>query len=540
MAQESYQLAYKIGDEEHVCVLDVPEVTMGRGPECTLQLPDYSISRQHAKVVEKDGEYIAVDLGSRNGTRVNGARITQVNLSDGDELVLGKFPLHFRKTLREKVVLREGKPLEEGGGTIIRHVSDIQDILAEAPPSAPSAAVAAPSGDIAKIEKSNRILLALSKIARNLMTTKSLDDLLPTIMDLIFEHIPAERGYLLLREEDGGDLVPKVVKYREDRHRSDDDGNLTISKTIVQKVLEEKVALYSLDAGKEFAGAQSIAAAKIRSFMSAPLWNQDRVIGVVHLDSTNLQQFTPSELDMLSAIANYAAVGIEQSRLNRRIQETQKAKAKLERYHSANVIKRILSTTGETSSANISLEVQEMDCSILFADVVGFTSMSEKMEPRQVALLLNDFFSRMTDIIFEYEGTLDKYIGDEIMAVFGAPIPYADHALRAIRAALAMRRAQTEANESRVSEARLSIRTGVNSGRVVAGDIGSLKRMDYTVLGSPVNVASRLVKATKEADKIIIGKSTYDLIKDHFKTASLGTAQLKGLTEEMEIYEVLD
>ncbi len=328
------------------------------------------------------------------------------------------------------------------------------------------------------------------------------------------------------------------MKYRDESHKG--DGSVTISKTIVQKILEEKVALYSLDAGKEFAGAQSIAAAKIRSFMSAPLWNQDRVIGVVHLDSTNLQQFTPAELDMLSAIANYAAVGIEQSRLNRRIQEAQKAKAKLERYHSANVIKRILSTTGETSSANISLEVQEMDCSILFADVVGFTSMSEKMEPRQVALLLNDFFSRMTDIIFEYEGTLDKYIGDEIMAVFGAPIPYADHAIRAVRAALAMRKVQEEANEKRVNEARLRIRTGINSGRVVAGDIGSLKRMDYTVLGSPVNMASRLVKATAEANKIIIGKETYGLIKDHFKTASLGTAKLRGLTEESEIYEVLD
>ena len=538
MHEEAYQLVYRIGDEEHSRLLDGPELVMGRGPECHLQLPDYSISRQHAKVVAKDGEFIAVDLGSRNGTRVNGARITQFNLSDGDELVLGKFPLHFRRALEEKVVLSEGRPLEEGGGTIIRSVSELQDILGDAPSKRPSATIAAPQEELAKIEKSNRILLALSKMGRDLMGTKSLDDLLPKIMDLIFEHIPAERGYLLLREEDGNDLVPKLVKYRDEKHKG--DGDITISKTIVDKVLEEKVALYSLDAGKEFAGAESIAAAKIRSFMSAPLWNQDRVIGVVHLDSTNLQQFTPRELDMLVAIANYAAMGIEQSRLNKRIQETQKAKAKLERYHSANVIKRILSTTGETSSANISLEVQEMDCSIVFADVVGFTTMSEKMEPRQVALVLNDFFSRMTDIIFDYEGTLDKYIGDEIMAVFGAPIPYADHAIRAVKAAISMRKAQKEANANRVDEARLLIRTGINSGRVVAGDIGSLKRMDYTVLGSPVNVASRLVKATQDSDKIIIGQPTYELIKEHFRTASLGTAQLKGLTEEMPIYEVLD
>jgi adenylate cyclase len=166
--------------------------------------------------------------------------------------------------------------------------------------------------------------------------------------------------------------------------------------------------------------------------------------------------------------------------------------------------------------------------------------MSEHMEPRQVALVLNDFFSRMTDIIFEYEGTLDKYIGDEIMAIFGAPIPYSDHAVRAIRAALAMRRAQEEANRVRVPEARLSFRAGVNSGRVVAGDIGSIKRMEYTVLGDPVNVASRLVKATPDSGKIIIGQPTYELVKETFKIAALGSVALKGRKGMMPIYEVLD
>jgi adenylate cyclase len=152
--------------------------------------------------------------------------------------------------------------------------------------------------------------------------------------------------------------------------------------------------------------------------------------------------------------------------------------------------------------------VQDLDCLIHFADVVGFTSMSEHMEPRQVALVLNDFFSRMTDIIFQYEGTLDKYIGDEIMAIFGAPISCSDHATRAVQAAQAMRLAQEEANRSRIPEARLAFRAGVNSGHVVAGDIGSIKRMEYTVLGNAVNVASRLVKASPDPGKIIIGQPT--------------------------------
>lgn len=545
MSSEVYQLAYKVGDDERIEVLDRDETVLGRGPDCHIQLTDYSISRHHAKVVRKEDDFVLVDLNSRNGSRVNGATITQAALSDGDEIILGKFPVHFRRALKDKVVLSEGKPIEEAGATVIRSVSELQQLVpglldkkGEKKDAPIPGTVVEPVKDLASIEKSNRILLALSHMGREMIGSKDVDDVLEKIMDLIFEHIPAERGYLILRDEDGKDLVPKMVKHRKEEDSGKD--SITISKTIVDKILKEKVALYSLDAGTDFAGAASIAAAKIRSFMCAPLWNQDRVIGVVHLDSTNLSQFNPSDLDLLSAISNYAAVAIEQARLGRRIQEEKKAKAKLERYHSAAVIKRILASTGDASSAQISLDVQEVDCSILFADVVGFTAMSEHMEPRQVALVLNDFFSRMTDKIFEYEGTLDKYIGDEIMAIFGAPIPHGDHAVRAIRATLAMRQAQKEVNQNRVPEARLQFRVGINSGRVVAGDIGSVKRMDYTVLGNAVNVASRLVKATPDPGKIIIGGPTYELVKDQFKIESLGKVALKGLREKMEVYEVLE
>ncbi len=541
MAGEDYQLVYKIGGEERSIALDRPEIVMGRGPECQLQLTDPGISRQHAKVNKSGEDFVCIDLNSRNGTRVNGARITQVVLSDGDEITLGKFPLHFRRRLSEKIVVSEGRPILEGGATVIRSVAELQDLMPGLLGPGSAAAVpkvgAAAAADAASIEKSNRILLALGQLAKDLITTQSQEDMLDKIMSLIFEHIPAERGFLMLVEEEGRELVPKIVKHRDEKATGQQ--GVTVSRTIVDRVLKDKVAIYSLDAGTEFGGKESIVAAKIRSFMCAPLWNQDRVIGLVQLDSSNLSHFSPRELDLLSAIANYAAVGIEQARLNRRIQEEQKAKAKLERYHSAAVVKRILST-GDSSSAGFTLDVQELDCSILFADVVGFTSMSEHMEPRQVALVLNDFFSRMTDIIFQYEGTLDKYIGDEIMAIFGAPIPYGDHATRAIKAAQAMRLAQEEANRSRVPEARLAFRAGVNSGHVVAGDIGSIKRMDYTVLGNAVNVASRLVKATPDPGKIIIGQPTYELVKDHFNIAALGSVKLKGLRQEMLIYEILD
>ena len=538
-----YQLVYKIEGEERSIALDRPEIVMGRGPQCQLMLTDQGISRQHAKVSKYGEDFVCIDLNSHNGTTVNGVRITQVVLSDGDEITLGKFPLHFRRRLSEKIVVDEGRPIIEGNATVIRSVTELQDLMpgllrsgaATAVPKAGTASAAV--RDAASIEKSNRILLALGQLAKDLITTQSQEDMLDKIMSLILEHIPAERGFLMLVEEGGRELVPKIVKHRDE----DVTGTraVTVSRTIVDRVLKDKVAIYSVDAGTDFGGKHSIVAARIRSCLCAPLWNQDRVIGLVQLDSSNLSHFSPSELDLLSAIANYAAVGIEQARLNRRLQEEQKAKSKLERYHSAAVVERILAT-GDSSTAGVTLDVQDLDCSILFADIVGFTSMSEHMEPRQVALVLNDFFSRMTDIIFQYEGTLDKYIGDEIMAIFGAPIPCSDHATRAVKAAQAMRLAQEEANRSRVPEARLAFRAGINSGRVVAGDIGSIKRMEYTVLGNAVNVASRLVKTSPDPGKIIIGQPTYELVKEHFNIAALGSVKLKGLRDEMLIYEILD
>jgi adenylate cyclase len=183
-------------------------------------------------------------------------------------------------------------------------------------------------------------------------------------------------------------------------------------------------------------------------------------------------------------------------------------------------------------------EVKEV--TILFADIVGFTSMSETMSPAAVALVLNDYLSRMTDVIFKWEGTLDKYIGDAIMAVFGAPLDMPDHASRAISAALEMRERLEEFNAERSKEGPLlRIRMGINTGKAVAGEIGSINKKEYTVLGDTVNTASRLESSVAKPGMIVIGENTYLAVKDQFVVNSLGKAKLKGKAVEVPVYEVL-
>jgi len=175
---------------------------------------------------------------------------------------------------------------------------------------------------------------------------------------------------------------------------------------------------------------------------------------------------------------------------------------------------------------------------VLFCDIVGFTSMTERLTAAEVADFLNTFFDRMTRAIFGYKGSVNKYIGDAIMAIFGAPIPMGNHSEQAVRAALAMQAEVAAIQETLPPDRRFQIRIGVNSGRVVVGNIGSAQRMEFTVLGDPVNVAQRLESICKPG-KVYVGEETYLGTRDLFEYKDLGDVSLKGKQKQIRVYEVV-
>jgi adenylate cyclase len=180
---------------------------------------------------------------------------------------------------------------------------------------------------------------------------------------------------------------------------------------------------------------------------------------------------------------------------------------------------------------------------VLFSDIRNFTTLSEQCEAEEVVKLLNDYFTRMLDPVFRYEGTLDKFIGDAIMAVFGAPIEMENSAERAVQAALEMRRALRWYNEDRAGRGEPPIDNGIGitKGEAISGNIGSEQRMDYTVIGDTVNLASRLEGLTKEYDyKILINEGVYAEIKDKIPCVDLGFAHVKGKGGGVHIYGVPD
>lgn len=251
-----------------------------------------------------------------------------------------------------------------------------------------------------------------------------------------------------------------------------------------------------------------------------------------------LRAFDGFSVALLSALANHAAIALEQSRLVRRVRQEERHRAKLERYLARGVVDRILAS-GE-SSPGFSMQAEDAEVTVLFCDMAGFTSKSEGLPPQEVLLLLNRYFSHMTEVILEHEGTLDKYIGDCIMAVFGAPEAQADHARRAALAALGMRDAIRQMNEGQEDAAKVQFRIGMHSGKVVAGDVGHVTRRDWTVLGSTVNLASRMESAVAQKDQIALTGDTRALLRDEFELRPIVVAKLpKGISRDFKAFELV-
>ena len=534
-----YRLNYQDGEAPQTYTFTTGEVVIGRSPDCQIVLKDFGISRTHARIsVSEDGVRIT-DLKSKNGTQVNGTPVVEAPLKDGDKILLGKFLLTFSKALEGKVVLDEAKPLSEEAGTIIRSVGELSRLLA--PSEVPLAAAVADLKkipDVTEIQNSNRILKVLTKVAETLIAVRPVEEVLQQVMEIVFDHVPADRGFLMLADEVVGKLVPMVVKHRNPGGSG--EGKITVSKTITDRVMKDRVSILTSDAmvDPRFGAGDSIRFHGIRSAMCAPLWNKDQVIGIVHVDSPMLTNcFTLNDLDLLTALANYAAVAVERARLNQKIVAEEKKRERLGRFLSPQVTSRILATSDSQGAALGVPEVKEV--SILFADIVGFTTMSEKMSPSQVALVLNDYLSRMTEVIFKYEGTLDKYIGDAIMAVFGAPLDMPDHASRSIKVALEMQERLAEFNADHKEGPHLRIRIGINSGKAVAGEIGSVNKKEYTVLGDTVNIASRLESSVAKPGMLVIGENTHRMVAGQFECRSLGSFTLKGREREVSVFEVV-
>jgi len=506
---------------------------IGRDPNNDMVLGSKIVSRKHAQITRTKEGLTIVDLNSHNGTFVNGIQIKEAILRDGDEILIGGILILYEETIAADIHLSENDSPLDSKATIIRPLEDlaITGLLGREPQP-----IGRKDQRIEQLEKNNRNLITLYQLSEKLISSVSLRELLDIIIELIFRSIDADRGFLMLFDE-GRNLIPKAVKHRDSA--SNGDKKITISQTIVNRVIQDRVAILTSDAmvDPRFSEGQSIYLHGIRSAMCVPLWRERDIIGIIHLDSfRRTNQFTENDLELLMAFANHAAIGIEQARLNERILREMRVRSNLERFHSPDVVNTIMEESGEKGT--LSLKVEEKAATVLFIDIQNFTFLAERLSASEVASLLNEYFSIMTDIVFEYDGTLDKYMGDAIMATFGAPYSYGNDAEMAVLAALKMRRELKRLMSRKEEKNRFDVRIGINSGNVVAGYIGSMKRLQYSVLGEAVNVASYL-ESIAGRNEILIGEETFRQVKKLFPFEEAGKTRVKSGTREVRYYRVI-
>ncbi|HEV2720866.1 MAG TPA: adenylate/guanylate cyclase domain-containing protein [Thermoanaerobaculia bacterium] len=514
------------------------ELTVGRTEGNDLVLNHPSVSRRHARFDPRDDHWWIIDLKSTNGVKVNGNLVAEAQVNPGDKILIGSVQLELKRL--PSVNFTGESMFDNPSGTVIRRISDFNsefglDLAELEKPTAQRLPSDAGTREAVAVASREKIFQVLVQVAKVLLQSEDLESLLNTVMDIIFKYLPVERGLIILFDEHG-EPVPKLTRFIEGA----DGRDIPISRTILNMVAQQQVALMTSNALEDarLLGGKSIAIHGIRSAMCVPLWNKQHVIGAVQVDSPiHIGRFTEEDLDLITALANFAAVAIERAQLTERVEEERKIRSRMERYHSPAVVDEIV--RGSIAADEEQIRIAEV--SILFADISGFTTVTETKRPEEIAEFLSHFFSCAVESIFAYGGTLDKFIGDAVMAFFGAPIPQEDHADRAILAGLMMQRLVGEWNAERekVGLPPVLIRVGINSGPAVVGNVGTEKRVDYTVLGSAVNIASRLESGVAKPGQTVISKNTLERTIGSFHTESLGEVSMKGMQQTLPVFAVI-
>ncbi|HET9789176.1 MAG TPA: adenylate/guanylate cyclase domain-containing protein, partial [Pyrinomonadaceae bacterium] len=358
----------------------------------------------------------------------------------------------------------------------------------------------------------------------------------------IFRSTPADRVVALLAENSGtGNLedvkLNPIAMRARDQKLDDHARKLSIGRTITKKVMKDRVALLSQDAAsdEEFAGVDSIVSQGVRSTICAPLVAETRVHGALYADRLDpFAAFKPDDLELISAVAAQTAIAVENARAHERLAREEVARANYSRFLPEYVVKQMLDNPDSFKLGGVNQTI-----TVLFADIRGFTRLSEHAPPEKIVSLLNRYFSAMTDIIFAHGGTLDKYLGDGLMALFGAPTTTPEDASNALNAAVAMQRRIIGINQELREEGlgEIGVGIGLHTGEVTVGYIGSERRSEYTAIGDAVNTAARL-ESNAQGGEILISEATSKAAGSRYKLKAREPITVKNREQPVPLFEV--
>ncbi len=573
------------GRESEFRLMPGTTYTIGRAKENDIVLNDRRVSRHHAHFADDgsgfkiiDGSYVnGVLRRSVNHVFVNDIPISEKRLNKGDRVTIGESILEYLgdpvistppppETPKPGISLTLGASSGSTGSqvltqadspTIIESAAGVDyddiplgqtqveisanEIIGRQSHLSLESAFATPE-EIRDLRRKAEILELLFEMSKSIGTVFDLKEIFERATDLIFRGTPADRVVALLADEtlDGKildySLNPIGVKTRNEKVETLTE-KMTISRTITQKVIRGKVALLSQDAktDAQFSGAESIVAQGVRSTICAPLITESNVHGVIYADRLDpFAAFSADHLELISAVAAQTAVTVETVKAHKRLAREEVARANYSRFMPEYVVKQMLERPDSFRLGGVNQKI-----TVLFADIRGFTAISEKENPEKVVSLLNKYFSAMTEIIFAHGGTLDKFTGDGLMAIFGAPTASEEDALNAVKAAITMQKRLEPLNVELTSEGygRLSVGIGLHTGEATVGYIGSDIRSEYTAIGDTVNLASRL-ESNATGGQILMSDATAEASGNLIPVNILEPLMVKNREQKVNVLEV--
>lgn len=539
--------------------------TIGRAKDNDIVLNDRRVSRKHAFITFDANEFKLVDgaieggqlVRSVNHVFVNGNVVLEHKLVEGDVFTIGESTLAFRlakETIKPATadLLPLRSPSQVGiekpktvsfddapmGHTQV--AISVNELMGPRSNLSLESAVVTPE-EVKDLRRKAKILELLYEMSKTLGTVLELDELFERATDLIFRGTPADRVVALLADEteavDGERELHQIGAITRDKSIEKLTEKLAVSRTITRRVMAERVAILSQDAktDEQFLGAESIVSQGVRSTICAPLITQSGIHGVIYADRLDpFAAFRPDHLDLISAVAAQAAVTVETVKAHKRLAREEVARANYSRFMPEYVVQQLLENPN-----SFRLGGANQTITILFADIRGFTTLAEGENPERVVALLNQYFSAMSEIIFEHGGTLDKYIGDGLMALFGAPTATPYDARNAVNAAVAMQRRLLTLNPELLEQgySQIAIGIGLHTGEATVGYIGSEQRSEYTAIGDAVNLASRLESNTV-GGQILISSECAKAAGDIFPLVRREPLTVKNRKQPVELYEI--
>ena len=511
------------------------ETILGRDARAGLVLDDARISRRHAQLVREGATVTAADLASRNGTFLNGRRLgdaTEV-LRPGDVLKVGDFTIVFEP--------EDAIPFVEAGA------DDMRPVLQKAPDEVLHSAVVTPAegrevsaeGLRFELEKKTRVLGLFYELSRTLGSVFSLADVYDKAMGLLLQVTPAAR-VVIYQRTDRGDMrhVASRARDADGPHHSDAEGQpLRVSRTVFDNVAKQRVSVLLENTRRDEAAVpDSLRVHQTHSVMAAPIVGRKGLLGVIYTDQQDVTQaFSSDDLDLLNAVAVQTGIAIDTVRAHEALQREAKAREKYERFLPQQLVDDVmLDPNREIRPGGARLTI-----TALFGDLRGFTTLSEASAPEAVVERLNRFYGLMSEAVFRHGGTLDKYLGDGLLALFGAPYATERDAVKAVRAAIDMQRAMVTFNHELTAGGQppIAMGIGINTGPAIVGFVGSDTRLDYTAIGDTVNTASRLEHLAAPG-QILISEHTMQALDASVGYRLLEAVQVKGRSSRLQIGEV--